>query len=214
MAYTVQTGRVFRLDSIAYEGFWPDADSLIKASQAETKLHKGDAFNVVNLSDEQKRIETLLRENGYYYYSAPYATFKADTTQHPYRVSLKLMPTDNITQRQKSRWYMGRTYISLKRTDTDIPNRRFSSRDSSYTFFWSGEKMPLKPRMWFHAITQRRGDLYSLSDQNMTQEKSEPSACSAKWTSTIFHATLRPRATRSTFTSTPPWTSCTTATSR
>lgn len=171
VAYTVQTGRVFRLDSIAYEGFWPDADSLIKANQAETKLHKGDAFNVVNLSDEQKRIETLLRENGYYYYSAPYATFKADTTQHPYRVSLKLMPTDNITQRQKSRWYMGRTYISLKRTDTDIPNRRFSSRDSSYTFFWSGEKMPLKPRMWFHAITQRRGDLYSLSDQNMTQEK-------------------------------------------
>lgn len=180
LAYQVHTGRAFRLDSIAYEGFWPHADSLIRAHSHETLLHKGDAFNVVKLSDEQKRIETLLRENGYYYYSAPYATFQADTTptpgRRPWRVSLRLTPRPGLTPQQTRRWHIGRTYISLKRTEADRPNRRLTigrrgQAADSYTFFYSGARPALKPSMWLHAVTQRRGDLYTLSDQRMTQEK-------------------------------------------
>ena len=180
LAYRVHTGRAFRLDSIAYTGFWPQADSLIRAHSRETLLHKADAFNVAKLSDEQTRIETLLRENGYYYYSAPCATFQADTTptrgRRPCRVSLRLTPRPDLTPQQTRRWHIGRTYISLKRTDADRPNRRLTigrrgQANDSYTFFYSGARPALKPSMWLHAVTQHRGDLYTLSDQRMTQEK-------------------------------------------
>ena len=67
VAYSVYAGPLHRLDSIAYLNFPARADSLLRATEGQRLLRKGDAFSVVNLSNEQTRIENLFRENGYYY---------------------------------------------------------------------------------------------------------------------------------------------------
>ena len=81
ITYNVRAGQLYRLDSIAYLGYPTHMDSIISSHAHERLLKKGDAFSVVNLSNEQTRIETLLRNNGYYYYNAPYTTYRADTIQ-------------------------------------------------------------------------------------------------------------------------------------
>lgn len=67
-------------------------DSLIRLHEQDKLLKTGDAFSVVNLSGEQTRIETLLRNNGYYYFNANYTTFRADTTQRKTLCSCRLCP--------------------------------------------------------------------------------------------------------------------------
>ena len=62
VAYSVYAGPLHRLDSIAYLNFPARADSLLRATEGQRLLRKGDAFSVVNLSNEQTRIENLFRE--------------------------------------------------------------------------------------------------------------------------------------------------------
>lgn len=169
IAYHVHAGPLFRLDSVAYLNFGPVTDSLLRATFPKRLLRKGDAFSVVNLAGEQTRIEGLLRENGYYFFSAPYTTFRADTLQRPGLVQLQVRPADNIPARAARRWYIGTTYVSVREAD-NMPLEH-TMRRRNYVFSYSGEKIPLRPSMWRHAITHRYGELYKLSMQNSTLEK-------------------------------------------
>lgn len=169
IAYNVHAGQLYRLDSVAYVGYPIFIDSILQANKKGQLLKRGDAFSVVNLSNEQARIESLLRNNGYYFYSANYTTFKADTIQRKNYVQLRVTPTANLTAKAGHPWYIGHTYINVRRKDTEPLDQIRTFRN--YTFGYAGKKMPLRAGMWFHALTQRKGDRYSLSAQQVTLEK-------------------------------------------
>lgn len=169
VTYRVNTGKVHRLDSIAYIDFPARADSLLRATMSQSYLHSGDAFNVVNLANEQTRIEELFRENGYYYYSSGYTTYQADTLQRKNRVQLRVLPSPDRPDRVHRQWYIGRTYVSVRRSETEVLDKTLERRN--FTYNYGGEKIPLRIAMWRRAMTHRRGELFRLSDSNSTLEK-------------------------------------------
>lgn len=169
VAYEIYAGPVHRLDSIAYVRFPTHADSLLRATARRRLLRKGDAFSVKNLSDEQARIEKLFRENGYYYYSAPYTTFRADTVMRKGKVQLEVSPAANRDDRVKRQWYIGNTYITVRNNDLDPLDKSLVRRNFIYKY--SGRKLPLRAPMWRTAVSHRKGDLFRLSDSKTTLEK-------------------------------------------
>ena len=74
LAYDVTPGRLYTIDTVEYVGYWPDADSLIRATIDESGLKPGMPFTTAALDAERTRLATLLRNNGYYYYSAARTT--------------------------------------------------------------------------------------------------------------------------------------------
>lgn len=169
VSYHVVAGPLSRLDSIAYLNFPPVADSLLRANSRASYLKSGDAFSVVNLANEQTRLEQLFRENGYFYYSAEYTTYLADTLQRPGRVQLRVQPDDNRPARVRHPWYIGNTYITVRNNETETVDKTLRRRN--YTYAYGGDKLPLRPNVWRSAITHRKGELYRLSQQNTTLEK-------------------------------------------
>ncbi len=167
--YHVYAGPLHRLDSVAYQNFTPVADSLLRATSSERLLRKGDAFNVANLANEQTRIEKLFRENGYYFYSAPYTTYRADTLMRPGYVQLQVRPAADRPERVRHPWYIGNTFVSVRRTERDVLDKVLRRRD--YVYSYSGEKLPLRPNMWRRSINHRKGKLFRLSDSDLTLEK-------------------------------------------
>lgn len=169
VSYRVNAGHLYRLDSIAYLGFMPDADSLLRATERHRLLHKGDAFNVVNLAGEQSRIENLLRENGYYFYSAAHTTYMADTLMRPGYVQLRVQPSPDLPKRAAHPWYMGNVNITVRNKEGDVLDKHISRRGYSYQY--SGKKIPLRPFMWRQAVSHRKGEPFQLTDQKNTIEK-------------------------------------------
>lgn len=169
VAYTVHAGPLYRLDSIAYLGFDAVTDSLLRATRHQRLLHGGDAFSVVNLAGEQTRIENLLRENGYYFYSAPYTTFRADTLMRPGFVQLQVRPAAGIPARASRPWRIGHTYVSVRRKEGEALDHELTRRH--YTYRYAGDKIALRPSLWRHAVVHRHGEPYRLSHQNTTLEK-------------------------------------------
>lgn len=167
--YNVRAGQLYRLDSIEYRNFPLAIDTLLRQHHKERLLKRGDAFSVINLSAEQTRIENILRENGFYYYTAPLTTFKADTLMRKNFVQLRVEPQSGLSAKAQKPWYVGRVYVILR----DKPGASLDSTLTrrNYTYRFSGKKLPLRPVLWRHAITHRKGERFSLTDQRMTLEK-------------------------------------------
>lgn len=167
--YTVQTGNIFRLDSIAYLNYPAPMDSILRRHQSEGLLKSGDAFNVVNLSNEQIRIENLFRNNGYYFFKSGYTTFRADTIQKKEYVQLQVVPVKDRPAIADKPWYIGRTIINVQ-------NQKFSPLDrhivnGNYTYNFAGKKIPLKENIWERTINHRHGELFRIKDQNLSLSK-------------------------------------------
>jgi len=167
--YHVQMGPLSRLDSIEYFSFGTRQDSLLAATRPGPKLKRGDAFSVVNLAAEQKRIGNLFRNNGYFYWQDAYTTYRADTLQRRNYVQLRVMPVPATPAEAAKQWRMGRAYIGVSRRDNDMLDKKLRRRQ--YTFRYSGDKIPLRPAMWRHAIAHRTGEPYRYTDQRNTIEK-------------------------------------------
>lgn len=169
VSYQVQAGPLYRLDSIAYQRYPAPMDSILRRHDDGRLLKKGDAFSVVNLSNEQLRIENLLRENGYYFFQSGYTTFRADTIMRPKRVQLQVLPVSKRPAQADRPWYIGHTYVNVRHKEGAPLTHTLKQR--RFTFHYSGDKMPLRGNLWRHAITHRKGELFHLSDQKMTLEK-------------------------------------------
>lgn len=169
VSYNVRAGQLYRLDSIAYQNYPARIDSILQKHANSRKLVKGDAFSVVNLSEEQTRIEELLRNNGYYFFTANYTTFRADTVQRKNYVQLQVRPATDRPARADKQWYIGRAVINIRNNNNAPLDNTLSRR--YYTYRFTGEKMPLRANMWRHAIAHRHGQPYSLRDQQMTLQK-------------------------------------------
>lgn len=166
--YYVTPGQVFRLDSIEYRGFPPMPDSLILRPWRTPYLKKGDPFSVLNLTNEQSRLENIYRNAGFYYYKASLATYKADTFAVPYKVQLRLEPKANLPGFFYKRYYMGHTYINVYRHAGDTLSNSMTRR--TVTVNYSGRKPPLYPLVFLQNIAHRPRRLYRQRDEERTQE--------------------------------------------
>lgn len=169
LAYTVTPGQLFFLDSVEYRNFDPVADSLLAKTREKALLHRGDAFSTANLSAEQARIENLMRNNGYYFYTAPMTTFQADTTQHAGYVQLRVQPNPERSAASRRPWHMGHTYVIIRdNLETPLNNRL---ERQGYSYFFSGKKIPIRSGLWRRSVAHTEGEFFSLSDQKATQEQ-------------------------------------------
>ena len=169
ISYTVNVGPLSRFDSIHYYSFGAQQDSLLHSTKSKHLLTKGAPFSVVKLANEQTRIGSLLRENGYYYWLDDYTTYQADTLIRKNFVQLRVMPKPSIPAVANHPWYIGQTYINVRRNEEEQLNA--SRTDQNFTYTYGGNKMPLRSSMWRHAVMHNKGELYHYTDQRNTLEK-------------------------------------------
>jgi len=162
IGYTVNPGRLYYLDSVGYFGFPAAADSLIKTTLDEAKIHKGDPFVVSNLDAERSRVNLLLRNNGFYYYQSGYASYLADTIAVDGKVQLRFQLAKDVPEQALHKWYIGRVNINMRKTFmeqlTDSLHRRY------FTVRFSGKKTPIRARVLMADMKLRPRQLYSYDN--------------------------------------------------
>lgn len=167
--YNVSVGPLSLLDSIEYLPYAQRQDSLLRTAEKERILKSGNAFSVVDLAAEQTRIGDLFRENGYFFWQDKYTTYLADTLQRQNRVWLRVGPLQGVPDIANKTWYMGHTYIAMRRTEDEKIDSTRTRRN--FTYHFGGKHMPLRMGLWRRSVSHRTGEPYSASDQRSTLEK-------------------------------------------
>lgn len=158
IAYTVDFGHLFTIDSVSFGGFPSDMQRLFEPS---TLLHRGDPFDVSTLDDERARISSVFRDNGYYYYKPGYTSYLADTLLAPGKVQLQLNLADSLADNVLHPWYIGRTIISLRERYGEKLNDSIIRRRMELHF--NGKKPQIRPRVIFNNVKLRSRQLFSQS---------------------------------------------------
>ncbi|NML64513.1 BamA/TamA family outer membrane protein [Hymenobacter sp. RP-2-7] len=91
VTYEVKEGPEFTLSQLAR--IVPDSGvaRVIAQSQTDALLHRGDAYNEDAIGLERQRLETLLKNAGYYDFRAQLISFEADTSFEKQQVRLRML---------------------------------------------------------------------------------------------------------------------------
>ena len=142
VAYKVDLGHLWTLDSVQYSGFQEAGQHLIDSTMSLAFIKKGDPFNVSRLEQERQRITRLFRNNGYYYYKNGYASYLADTVSVPGKALVRLVMADSIDTLAHRRWYIGNVNFNFRKQFQEELKDSFVRKYLS--FHYNGRKMPIR----------------------------------------------------------------------
>ena len=169
LQYSVDMGRLWRLDSVQYTNFPPTADSLIRANLDDAVIRKGDAFDVATLEQERKRITELFRNNGYYYYQNNDASYLADTSKVRGLASVRLQMADSVSDKSLRKWNIGTITINLQRQIMDTLTQQQRFRDVIVNY--NGSRVPLRLRAIANDLKIWPGTLYNNELYKKSQQQ-------------------------------------------
>ncbi len=160
VAYHVDLGHLWTLDSMAYLNFPVKGKQLIDSTMKKAIIKKGSPFNVSNLELERQRITRLFRNNGYYFYQNGYASYLADTVSVPGKAQVRLTMVDSIEPEATRQWYIGNININFKKDFMEEMTDSFVRRYLSFRYH--GKKMPIRPGVVLRNLRIRPRTLYKV----------------------------------------------------
>ena len=164
VAYKVNMGHLWRLDSVAYLNFPEHGKQLIDSTMSQAVIRKGSPFNVSNLEQERQRLTRLFRNHGYYFYQNGYASYLADTVNTSGKVNLRLSMVDSIEPEATRQWYIGNININFKKQFMEEMTDSFVRRYLSFRY--AGKKMPIRAGVVLRELKLRPRKLYMVDDEN------------------------------------------------
>lgn len=178
--YTVNMGHPYMVDTLTYYKFEPSIQNIVNYASRWSKVKPGDQFNVLDLDAERTRVNTILRNLGYYYFRPDLLTFQADTTLVEGEVSLRMRPLPGLPPEAQRKYYVAKTSVAILGKNGEEPNDTLLYRDLDIYYY---NKLPVRPNMlyrWVNAdqyssdvSARRRGKkkLYSQTRHMRMQER-------------------------------------------
>ncbi|MFP4555992.1 MAG: BamA/TamA family outer membrane protein [Bacteroidales bacterium] len=96
--YIVKPGKPYRINRIDYIIEDSLIQDIVLKDTVNSVLKKGSRFDTDVLREERKRIESSLKEEGYYFFSRDFITFSADTNIANNKVDLELVIRNRFTR--------------------------------------------------------------------------------------------------------------------
>ncbi|MDR1601612.1 MAG: BamA/TamA family outer membrane protein [Tannerella sp.] len=168
ISYKIIMNEPYAYDSIEYRRMQYRADTLLKLSESDRLLRKGDRFDVTVLEAERQRIALLMRNSGYYYFRPDYIICEADSTLSPQKVSLRIKLKEDLPPVVRTPWKIGTMAVHLYGYDGETPTDSLQYRDMK--IYYEG-RLRIKPKELYRRLKFRRGDLYSQARQAQTQSE-------------------------------------------
>lgn len=167
--YTVIPGPVYTIKKVSFETDSSALGQAIKATQSKTLLHVNDPFNLAVIKGERERINAVLKEEGYYFFSPDALIVEADTTVGKNQVNLFLKVKNDVPAISEKPYTIDSVYIfpdyRLNGTSSDTSLQTKSLYGGYYII---DPKNKFKPKLFPQILRFDSGDVYNRTDHNLT----------------------------------------------
>ncbi|NJC26380.1 translocation and assembly module lipoprotein TamL [Neolewinella antarctica] len=170
--YVLTVGQAYRLDSIRL--VWSDSSIARRIDELspETRLDKGERYELDDVKAERQRWENKLRQQGYYYLRADDFMFLADTVSGDHQVDMLGKLKDDIPTNHTKPQRISRINVYANADTRDTLNA-YGPGDTivSGGLHIICKECPLRPKIMDEAFQQREGDLYSPVSHQTTLKR-------------------------------------------
>ena len=187
IGYTIHLDSLFTLDSVSYVNFPAPMQALIDSTSEESLIKSQSPFSINNLDAERSRINTLLRNNGYYYYNSSYSSYLADTFAVDNKTQLRFQLASGLPEQALQKWYIGKLDVNFRKSSREVLNDSIKRR--TLTLHFNGKKSPIMPRVVLRNMRLRPRQEFSYEKY---QESASKINATGVFSSTDFQFTPRP----------------------
>jgi len=176
VTYKVTKKKPYKLDSITPILSSPAIDSLYDVFSKASLLKKGEQYDEQNYKNERERINTYLRNAGFYYFGQDYIRFETDTIDTNHNINTALIISNRTIRGEDSTYTEPFNIYKIKEvnifTDDNFDNQfKAISDTTTYKNFnlYSKDKLRFRPKALTDAVFINEGDTYSDLARSRTQ---------------------------------------------
>lgn len=153
--YYVDTKKAYKIDTLILPTAQDTLSQSIVHLAPESIIQQGQTYNLEQIKKERARIETALRNRGFYYFDQEHLLFLADTSSS--RVQLKLTVKREAPPEARRVYKIGKIRIAEDfRLEHYLPD---TSQVDDYAIISATNFM--KPKVFLNSMLFRTGDTYS-----------------------------------------------------
>lgn len=170
VTYNCYVHAPYKIDIIVYPHEDDYMSELIAGSINESLIKKGDDYNLDILRAERERIDAILKNNGYFYFSPDYLLFKADTAQATHTVDLELTVKEDAPYKSLLIYRIEDIYVNAGYS-SNMNNDSLRARGDTIvvdSISFSTFRLNIKPKALLRSIFLRPFDIYSRQNHNIT----------------------------------------------
>jgi hypothetical protein len=176
VTYQVTKNKPYKLDSIKPIISSPAIDSLYDTFSKGSLLKKGEQYDEQNYERERERINTYLRNAGFYYFGQDYISFVTDTIGTNHKINTELFIADRSIRGDDSTTTTPFKVYKIKEvniyTDDNFENR-FKAISDTTTYknynLYSKNELKFRPKALTDAVFINKGDIYTDLARSRTQ---------------------------------------------
>ncbi|MBO3115804.1 BamA/TamA family outer membrane protein [Winogradskyella sp. DF17] len=166
--YKITKNKPYSIDSIKSLISTPAIDSLYPKIEKNSFLKKGEQYNEDNFEKERLRINTFLRNSGYFHFGQDYIRFEIDTIGTQQKINSEIIISNRIIRGDDSTIVRPFKPFKIKEvnifTDNTFDNRFKTVSDTTvydgYNLY-SKEGLKFRPNALTDAVFINNGDLYT-----------------------------------------------------
>jgi len=171
--YKVIPGKTYTIDTIRLGNADTNLSELYSAHQEHSVVKPGDVLSSLSLEKEAARINSVMRNNGYYSFNRSHISFLADTLSPGGTAALEVqLPAQGLHKPYTIRKI--NVYPGFDPIQAVMDSTYYGSMDTldheGMTFFFSGKSI-LRPRLIRNMSFIRPGELYDESKVKTTYDR-------------------------------------------
>lgn len=168
VTYTVLPQKKYMIRNVFFPEDSTDLAGNIRAISRRSLLKPNEGYSLDKIKEERIRIDSRLKEKGYYYFNADYLLIQADTTVASHQVDLFIKIKEETPDLATRQFRIKDIVVypnytiqndSIKNTDTAVKYNDLTIIDPENMF---------KPRIFDRALYFKKEDLYNRADHNLS----------------------------------------------
>ncbi|MFD1630969.1 BamA/TamA family outer membrane protein [Pseudopedobacter beijingensis] len=168
--YLVQPGVQYKIRKVVFPEDTTELAKAIRADQAQTLLKAGRPYDLDVIKSERERIDSKLKERGFYYFAPDYVIAKVDSTIGKQEVDILLEVKKQTPAKSKGEYFINDIYIY---PDYSINGSSVIRNNNKYVTQYKGFKVidrknTIKPQVFDRTMFFEPGDKYNRTDHNLS----------------------------------------------
>ncbi|MBC8051677.1 MAG: BamA/TamA family outer membrane protein [Sphingobacteriaceae bacterium] len=167
LIFNTTTGPQYMINSVVFTTDSSDLGRAVNATSSRSFLRTGESYDLDVIRRERERIDTRLKEKGFYYFSPEHLIIQVDSTNNEHKVDLIVNVKSKTPQKAQQIYTIDNIYI-YSNYDVAQDSISIEEGDKHRDFYVIDSADTYNPRVFERTMFFNKGDVYNRTDHNMS----------------------------------------------